>query len=129
MEKRYFTLAEANSLLPQVAGMILSLQELKREIDAKFLHLQEQKQRSPETPSDAFFAEEAELEFLMMNANGLLGQLAGLGADLKDIDSGLVDFLTLVDGQEALLCWHLGETEITHWHGLYEGYQGRKPIY
>jgi hypothetical protein len=49
-----------------------------------------------------------------------------LGAIVKDPDTGLVDFPALVEGEEALLCWRLGEGEIRYWHGLEEGFAGRK---
>jgi hypothetical protein len=49
-----------------------------------------------------------------------------LGAIVKDPDTGLVDFPALRDGEEVLLCWQLGEDEIAYWHGVEEGYAGRK---
>jgi hypothetical protein len=52
----------------------------------------------------------------------------GRGAIVKDIDEGLVDFPAMRDGEEILLCWRLGEDEITHWHGLEEGFAGRKRL-
>jgi hypothetical protein len=51
-----------------------------------------------------------------------------LGALVKDPDSGLVDFPAQVGGEEAFLCWQLGEDEIAYWHGLEEGFAGRKPL-
>jgi len=50
------------------------------------------------------------------------------GCLVKDLDSGLVDFPTLFRGQEVYLCWKLGERDIGHWHGVEEGFAGRKPI-
>jgi hypothetical protein len=50
------------------------------------------------------------------------------GAIVKDIDEGLVDFPALRDGVEILLCWRLGEGEVAHWHGLEEGFAGRKQL-
>ncbi len=50
------------------------------------------------------------------------------GAQLKDLDTGLLDFPTLYRGAEVLLCWRLGEAGIGHWHGLEEGFRGRKTI-
>lgn len=52
----------------------------------------------------------------------------GLGAIVKDLDSGLVDFPALHEGKEVLLCWRLGEPEVAFWHGLEEGFAGRKPL-
>ena len=51
-----------------------------------------------------------------------------LGCLLKDLDSGLADFPTLYRGREVYLCWKLGETAIRFWHGVDEGFSGRKPI-
>jgi len=51
-----------------------------------------------------------------------------LGGVVKDVDEGLVDFPARVDGDEAFLCWRLGEDEIAHWHGIDEGFPGRKPL-
>lgn len=65
-------------------------------------------------------------------ADALLRQamaaLDALGAQVKDLDLGLVDFPTLYRGREVLLCWKLGEPDIAWWHGTEEGYAGRKRI-
>jgi hypothetical protein len=51
-----------------------------------------------------------------------------MGVEVKDLDIGLLDFPCEVDGQIVLLCWKLGEKGITHWHGVSEGFAGRKPV-
>jgi hypothetical protein len=51
-----------------------------------------------------------------------------LGVQVKDVDSGLVDFPSLRDGEEVLLCWLLGEDEIRFWHTLDGGFAGRRPV-
>ncbi len=50
------------------------------------------------------------------------------GCLVKDLDTGLVDFPTLFNGVEVYLCWKLGESGIHFWHGVEEGFRGRKPI-
>ena len=50
------------------------------------------------------------------------------GAIVKDLDEGLVDFPAVRDGEEILLCWRLGEDEVAFWHGLEEGFAGRRPL-
>jgi hypothetical protein len=50
------------------------------------------------------------------------------GAQLKDVELGLVDFPGEVDGQPALLCWQFGESEVAFWHREGEGFAGRQPI-
>jgi hypothetical protein len=57
-----------------------------------------------------------------------LDEIQRLGGVTKDLRLGLVDFLHLRDGREVNLCWRYGEKRITHWHGLDEGYAGRKPL-
>jgi hypothetical protein len=50
------------------------------------------------------------------------------GCLMKDLDLGLIDFPTLLRGEDVYLCWKLGEQRIEFWHGTDEGYRGRKPI-
>jgi hypothetical protein len=57
-----------------------------------------------------------------------LGELEGVGCLFKGFEEGLVDFYTLRDDRLVLLCWHLGEDAITHWHDVDAGYAGRQPI-
>jgi hypothetical protein len=56
-------------------------------------------------------------------------RLEELGVIVKDADRGLVDFPALREnGEEVLLCWQVGEEEIAFWHGVEEGFAGRKPL-
>jgi hypothetical protein len=57
-----------------------------------------------------------------------LGDILATGGVPKDLELGLVDFLGLVQGREVNLCWRYGEKQIRFWHGLDEGFGGRKPI-
>jgi hypothetical protein len=50
------------------------------------------------------------------------------GCQVKDLDTGLVDFPALYRGQEVYLCWKLGETGIAFWHHVADGFRGRRPI-
>ncbi len=50
------------------------------------------------------------------------------GAVVKDLDEGLVDFPAQREGEEILLCWRLGEEDVAFWHGLEEGFAGRRPL-
>jgi hypothetical protein len=47
---------------------------------------------------------------------------------VKDIDRGLVDFYALSGDRLILLCWHLGEAEVSHWHSLEGGFASRQPL-
>ena len=50
------------------------------------------------------------------------------GAQIKSLEEGLLDFPSLRDGELVLLCWKLGEDDIQYWHGVDEGFAGRKPV-
>jgi len=58
----------------------------------------------------------------------VLESIHSAGCVVKDLDMGLLDFPTLLRGEEVCLCWKLGEPEIRFWHGAQEGFRGRKPI-
>ena len=57
-----------------------------------------------------------------------LGEITEMGGVIKDLALGLVDFPHLRDGRVVNLCWKFGETAISHWHGLDEGFANRKPL-
>lgn len=73
-------------------------------------------------------AAQSELSGLAEAAIACVERLGDLGVELKDLDRGLLDFPALRGGAEVLLCWHVGEESVSSWHGLEEGYAGRKPI-
>ena len=57
-----------------------------------------------------------------------LKKLEDAGVLVKDLGTGLVDFPTMFRGEEVYLCWRLGEDDIEYWHGVHEGFAGRKQI-
>jgi hypothetical protein len=57
-----------------------------------------------------------------------VNRIQATGCVVKDLDEGLVDFPSLMKGEEVFLCWKLGEERILYWHGLEEGFAGRKPL-
>jgi hypothetical protein len=54
--------------------------------------------------------------------------LAAEGVQVKDVATGLIDFPARYRSRDVLLCWRVGEPEVAHWHGLEEGFAGRKPL-
>ena len=70
----------------------------------------------------------AEREKAIHRVKDSLAEIDATGVQVKDLDMGLLDFPCVVDGRTVLLCWKLGEQGITHWHGVEEGFAGRKPI-
>jgi hypothetical protein len=79
------------------------------------------------TPSDFASADE-ELERTASALAGSIDRIQAAGVLVKDLDRGLLDFPALRDEEEILLCWHVGEDEIRYWHGVEEGFTGRKRI-
>jgi hypothetical protein len=57
-----------------------------------------------------------------------INEVQEFGCVVKDLDMGLLDFPTLFKGREVYLCWKLGEPSISYWHGVDEGFAGRKEI-
>jgi hypothetical protein len=132
MSKQVFTLEEANQLLPFIEKELNLLQALKYEFDRKQTDLEYSKRfimnngNTAPGNMDPFFTLECELEFLHIQTRLHIHNIQSTGALIKDIDYGLIDFPGLVDNQSVLWCWKLGENKISHYHGLKEGFEGRK---
>lgn len=71
-----------------------------------------------------------EIKSLIKDINYYMGELEEIGCYYKDWDFriGLVDFPSIIDGEEVFLCWRSDEDEIKFYHGINEGYIGRKEI-
>ena len=70
----------------------------------------------------------AERDKALQQAKDAVAEIDATGVQVKDLDIGLLDFPCIVGEEVILLCWKLGEKGITHWHGMEEGFAGRKPI-
>jgi hypothetical protein len=132
MPPRYFTLEEANEALIELRPLAEQMVGYRRElVEAQgrraALGAQVGTNGGDLTPSD--FAEaDVELEQAASSLAACIEQIQAAGVLVKDLDQGLLDFPALREGEEVLLCWHVGEDEIHYWHGVEEGFAGRKPI-
>ncbi|MFL5934054.1 MAG: DUF2203 domain-containing protein [Gaiellaceae bacterium] len=132
MAERHFTPEEANELLEQVRPLAESLVAHRRSFTVVAARRARLSLRisgnggdfDPQEPSELEVQLEAEAEAVARTVEAL----QGLGVLVKDLDRGLVDFPALRNGEEVLLCWQVGEDEIAYWHGLEEGFAGRKPL-
>jgi hypothetical protein len=132
MAPRYFTPSEANELLPEVRPLAESLVEHRRRMRTAAERRARLTARiagnggdlDPQEPAELDEQFERESQAVARAADGL----QRLGVLVKDLDRGLVDFPALHEGEEVLLCWQVGEDEIAHWHGVDEGFAGRKPL-
>jgi hypothetical protein len=130
---KLFTLDEAQALVPVLESL------LKRGIEAKAAaeQINEELQR---LANRIFLAggmhvdiakvgrQRAELEAYIKRARDAVQEIDAIGVQVKDLDTGLLDFPCKIDDQIVLLCWKMGEARITHWHTVESGFQGRQPL-
>lgn len=134
-EPRLFTLEEANALLPKVHEVVLSLQkhrdrlqELERMKAVEELSwLKEDGTVSPRAQEEVTRLDQQQQTEAASFEQGLK-QLTEIGAELKDLDEGLVDFFTRRGEELVYLCWKDGEDRIRYWHDMNSGFSGRRPI-
>ena len=109
------TIAENRKALIHLNHELITMQEDARSGDRRI-------------EASALMNRQTEVDFLMKIIEDSLEAIEDLGAQPKDLDTGLVDFPSIVDGQQVLLCWKLGEDSIRYYHGYEEGFSGRKPL-
>ena len=133
MYMKTFTLDEAQSLVPVLESL------LKRAIDGKRAAEEVETQLSdlgrriylsggmrvnlPEVAN-----QRAEMESHLERVRESIAEIDSIGVQVKDLDTGLLDFPFRLDEEIVLLCWRMGETAIEHWHTLESGFQGRQPV-
>jgi hypothetical protein len=129
---RYFTADQANEALREVRPLTEELVEHRRAL----LELQElQSSLNQRIAGNGGNVEPRELQNVQERLDEEVAGIARcvariheVGGLVKDLDAGLVDFPARREGVEVLLCWRLGEDEVGYWHGLEEGFSGRKPL-
>ena len=132
MARRYFTPSEANELLAEVRPLAESLVEHRQGMRLAAERRARLTARIAGNGGDLDPQEPGELDEQFQRESQAVTQAAErleqLGVLVKDLDTGLVDFPALHEGEEVLLCWQVGEDEVAHWHGVDEGFAGRKPL-
>lgn len=128
-----FTLDEAQSLLPVVESL------LKRAIEGKSA-AQQVEERIAELSRRIYLTggmrvdvaavakDRAEMEGHLQRVSESIAEIDSIGVQVKDMDTGLLDFPCKVDDEVVLLCWRMGESAIEHWHTMDDGFKGRKPV-
>ena len=124
-----FSLDEANALIPKLELIMERMQrrgiELREAIEA-LAHAGGEPMANIEV-SD-LLERRPELRELVDELEHLIHEIETCGGQFKGLELGLVDFPSEIDGQVGLLCWQYGEKEITHWHPLESGFDGRQPL-
>ncbi|MBK9713597.1 MAG: DUF2203 domain-containing protein [Kouleothrix sp.] len=123
---RYFTVAEANALLPllrpHVKRLIAAWHRLNI-LQAEVLPILE-RQPGADMGGPPLSTAAAEI----VSAQNAIVAIQAAGAELKDPATGLLDFLALRDGAEVYLCWRYGEPRVGFWHPIETGVAGRQPL-
>jgi hypothetical protein len=130
---RYFTLAEAEQMLPEVDRALRDALFHKAEYQTAAEELNQHTQRirmagGSRVNPGPILALRAGRDTSATALKAIFERLDEMGVLIKDLDIGLIDFLTRYHDQEVCLCWKLGEEGIRYWHGTAEGFPGRKAI-
>ena len=132
MAERYFTPEEANALLDEIRPLAEALVAHRRAMAVTATRQARLVQRIAGNGGDFDPQEPRTLEEEFRREDEAvvrcIEELQRLGVLVKDLDRGLVDFPALRGDEEVLLCWQVGEDEIAYWHGVDEGFAGRKPL-
>ena len=119
--EKHFTLEEANSALKTVRPILREISELKVELDKKGYDVFRHQYFGGIGPNGQKYFP-VEMEHLV----ALVKDLSEIGVEIKDLNTGLVDFPHIrANGEEVFLCYRLGEDSIVAWHSLSGGFSGR----
>lgn len=129
---RHFTVEEANAALAEVRPLVERLVAIRSE-HVSALERQEQLEHKirgngGDIPPAELAAASADVDAIGRRLARLVDEIGSHGAQVKDPDTGLVDFPALRGQETVLLCWQLGEDEIAYWHTLEGGFAGRRPL-
>ncbi len=129
----YFTRAEAQRELARIEPLVREIVSLNSSFDAAQLALRAESHRvamlgGAQPDAGRFQSLRGECVTLAQKLEEAVETLQSAGVLLKDPKLGLIDFPALRNGEDVYLCWKLGEPSIAHWHGIDEGYRGRKPL-
>ncbi|MCU1313009.1 MAG: hypothetical protein JWM54_766 [Acidobacteriaceae bacterium] len=130
---KIFSLEEANALIPVVESLLdraIGAKEEAERLDGEMQLLRHRIFLAGGMTVDVGGVQRnrKETEAQLQTAKDALGEIGSIGVQVKDLDTGLLDFPTRVDGELVLLCWRRGETRIEYWHTLEAGFRGRQPL-
>jgi hypothetical protein len=130
-DPRFYTVNEANAILPQLTRLLVQLQAQARQhgmvqarVDEVTGTVKSNGYHNPIEDPTVTQVSRALTEAIQ----DALQQLADWGIELKDLSTGLVDFPALREGRTVYLCWRLGELKVAFWHELDTGFAGRLPL-
>jgi hypothetical protein len=130
---RTFTIDEAQSLLPVLESLLKRAIEGKQAAEKVETDLADVARRiyfagGMKVDAADILRQRAELEEHLKRVRETIAEIDAIGVQVKDLDTGLLDFPCRVEDEVVLLCWRLGETSIEHWHTMEAGFNGRQPL-
>ena len=132
MVEREFTLEEANAAVTELRPVVERMVQHGRKLADAQREQRELVTRIAGNGGDMQPSDLRELsQTIQQEADAIAvcaQEIDAAGAQIKSLEEGLLDFPSRREGQEVLLCWKLGEDEIRYWHGVDEGFAGRKPL-
>ena len=133
MAEKYFNRDEAEGLLPFIGHCLKEACEKKKKVEVLNTELSQAATRIMVLGGSVpHFSElvkkKSERNQLAARLAEAISKIQESGCVVKDLDQGLVDFPSLLNGEEVYLCWKLGERRIGYWHGIHECSAGRKPL-
>lgn len=133
--QRIFSVEEAEALLPKLSAEFENVARLRRHVDAHLSRLAEggvrlDAERPLETPGvpEALRPDLVRLQQLVEALAQTVERIAQHGCVVKDLELGLVDFYSVRGERPVWLCWQYGEPHVAFFHGLEEGFAGRRPL-
>jgi len=125
MSSKYFTLEEANETLKTVEPLVAQLVEKRAKVSRISL---EMGPLLTDLRSNIGGTVPSEMTKDFAAIEQLIEKIQETGCILKDINTGLLDFLSLRNGREVYLCWRYGENEVEYYHELHTGFNGRRSL-
>jgi hypothetical protein len=122
---KFFTVLEANEALQIIRPLMDEVMLIRQRILASQPEIWSAMEKSAGNGGNPVLSKMV-LEFEKFDA--LIHKIQDAGAQIKDINIGLLDFSARRDGREVYLCWQHGEGDIAFWHEVDAGYAGRQPI-
>jgi hypothetical protein len=135
MAREHFTVGEVEALIPMLERIFVQVLQLRAGLRALGMKLDRAGVRvnsdeSPESDAGPPAVRQAKAVFRGLDEalSDELERIAALGGDVKDLETGLVDFPGTRNGEDILLCWKLGEKTLGFWHPVEGGFASRRPI-
>ena len=125
MQPHYFTLEEANSALQIIRPLIQEILAIRDDILKRRPEIWPVIERSAGNGGNATLSKVAD-DFDKLDR--LVHRVLETGVQVKDINTGLLDFPAWRVDHEVYLCWKYGEDKIGYWHEIDAGFAGRQPI-